>query len=103
VGVLKYLLGNSEPDVSDAGIPLDIDDIDPLTSRYASAEAAIENAVREMKNTREKPDLRQDLTGDRRVGLPDVRAPGSPERRNETSADRRRLQHAGFGKRVRID
>jgi hypothetical protein len=102
VGVLKYLLSKTEPELNEAGLPIDIDDIDPLSSRYASAEAAIENAVREMKTTRSSGDARQaDSVIDRRIGLPDTRPPGAPERRKDTTNDRRRGQSVGFGKRVR--
>jgi hypothetical protein len=100
VGVLKYILGEPQPGTADE-IPPDVDDVDPLVSRYASAEAAIDRAVQQLKAANAGNDRRDTVLDDRRVGLPDTRPSGAPERRLEAARDRRTIGAGGFGKRNR--
>ncbi len=100
MGVLKYILGEPQPGAADE-IPPDVDDVDPLVSRYASAEAAIDRAVQQLKAANTSPDRRDVVFDDRRVGLPDTRPKGAPDRRIDAARDRRTIVVTGFGKRNR--
>lgn len=102
MGVLKYILGKADPGEAEDLLPLDVDDTIPLTSPYASAEAAIDRAVQELNATHSGANRRDGPFADRRLGLPDMRPSGSPERRQEVHQDRRMAaSQTGFGKRNR--
>lgn len=91
---MKTLLGKSEPSLDGA-----FEDLEPLNSRYASAEAAIDNAIRQRNGAGAEPDRRNPMLPDRRA------ADGVPALAN--TADRRgpvvdrRTAPQGFGRRNR--
>lgn len=65
------------------------------TVGFAAAEAAIDRAVEEFRTQKASEDRRSGIV-DRRVGMPDSRPSGSPERRSGVD---RRAQPRAFGKR----
>lgn len=102
MGLLKSLLGKHGPAGAEAGTFAVLDDLDPLPSPYASAEAAIDAAVRARSAS---TPLRAPLQDNRRdLSVSDRRSPGGnlgespfPDRRSGPSD--RRIAPQGFGKR----
>lgn len=95
--LLDVLLSNS---IGQSRSYTAIDTSDP--SRFNAAAAAIDRAIQEKRaaaaaEVAQIQAERRNAQQDRRQGLPDTRAPGSPERR--TGIDRRLNVQQGFGRR----
>jgi hypothetical protein len=103
MGVLRRLIG-IEQGHGDQDAPVEghppaalIDDLEPLQSRYASAEAAIDEAVQRLKAASGQVDGRQAGTFDRRRDAHGALPPGGDRR----SGGDRRQGAAAFGRRDR--
>lgn len=116
MGVMKFIFGDSsgstdEFDVTSSRAPLaaarrseaqEMLDIAieqreaESRSAFASAQAAIDRAIAERRAMPQSADGVA-YSNDRRIGMPDTRPPGSPERRK--GGDRRARQGQTFGRR----
>ncbi len=103
MGLLKYLLGQTEDELSaeaDGMSGLLQDDLGPVVTPFAKAEAAIDRASNALKSP--------PVVSDRRIAsLPDRRNPEAgdlrfdgPEHRRQHTGDRRQAK-PDFGKRTR--
>lgn len=96
MGLLKSLIG--QPSLIEAA-DSDLDDVDPVQARYASAQAAIDLAIRQRTAPDVEADRRNPLIADRRMTETSV-PPQHMDERRQATPDRRKSPQ-GFGRRTR--
>jgi hypothetical protein len=103
LGLLKYILGQTDAEIAGAadgppGVPGD--DLAPLDSSFARAEAAIDQAARAHKSNTRVSDRRSQGVSDRRGDIESETPYFGADRRSSQPGDRRHVT-PGFGKRNR--
>ena len=96
MGLLKSLIG--QPSLAET-VEIELDDVDPVEARYASAQAAIDLAIRQRTAPEVEADRRNALIADRRMTEVPVPPQNVSERRH-APPDRRKSPQ-GFGRRTR--